>query len=269
MKSHPYRLIGKRLEQALLSELESFAAVWSEAWLPDGVAAELVSLLPLTDYCQQEPDLSANPLVSWVDDNWCGIAPSADMLRLGFLLTGKEDSEPDPNTSSFLLMEVARSAMIELAQRMLSGSQTNYDSVPFFVTKKVLPEQVKQHGSGAIAVKVGIGSLSFDIFFSPATVERYLKSVEQPDEKQRPVLASFTQALGKQKVRAKVSLGSADLSLKELATIRVGDVVPLDKRCDEPASMSFNGNGGACEGFIGVRGSAMVFRVSRLKEQNS
>ncbi len=269
MRAHPYRLIGKRLERALLRELEPILQDWAEAWLPQGVTASLISLTSLSDYCQAETEVLASPMVCWVDDNWCGVSSCADMLRLGFVLANSEKQVLDPQDSSPLLMEVARNAMIELARRILSGSLSAYDSIAFSVTKEALPLGAKQRGSGAIVVKITINGLSFDFFVSPATVERYLKTIESPALPKRPELDSFPTALGQQTLRAKFSLGSADLSLKDLATIRIGDVVMLDKRFDEPAAMCVNENSGACEGFIGIKGKRLAFRVSQLKQQNS
>jgi flagellar motor switch/type III secretory pathway protein FliN len=138
--------------------------------------------------------------------------------------------------------------------------------VPFFVTDNQYPAGAERRGSGAIVVSFTVGSLAFDYIISPVTLERYIENMEKPVTEARPRLVPMPAALGNQKIRASVSLGSAELSLGELATIRVGDVVTLDRLVDQPASMRFGTDCHGCRGFIGVKDGALAFRVSRTEK---
>ncbi|MES9851125.1 MAG: FliM/FliN family flagellar motor switch protein [Candidatus Thiodiazotropha sp. L084R] len=154
-----------------------------------------------------------------------------------------------------------------MAQRILSGTQSSNESTPFFVTNKMLPKEATAKGSGAMVIWIKIGDIPFAFFISRQIVELYLTGSNQGQPKEsRSELIAVKQALGKQKIKASISLGSAELSISELATIRIGDVVSLNKRIDEPSAMKFDAYGTACEGFIGTKEDALAFRISRIED---
>lgn len=267
MKAHPYRLIGERLGQSLRQALEPIFKNWVADWFPGETVCSFETLMPLFDHCQDQQSTEIELLVNWVDDNWCGILKPAESGRLGSILISASDMTSEEMASSILLQDIAQQALTELAQRILSGTQASHDSVPFFVTDNSYPEGAELLGSGAIVFGVRIDSLSFDCVVSPLTVERYLESLDVPKQEAESCqeLTPLHAALGKQKLSARVSLGSAVLSLGELATIRIGDVVALDQHINEPATMRLGSNGDACEGFIGTKGNALAFRIAQVK----
>lgn len=265
MRSHPYRLIGKRLERSLRQALKPVITGWVTDWLPDETSFAFQTLMPLFEYCQEKESTEIHQIISWVDDNWCGVLKPVELGHLGSLLLDTTDESMDEIASSVLLRDVAQQALIELAQRILSGTQAAYDNVPFFLADNLIPKGAEWRGSGAVVIKFSVGSLSFDYVVSPITVERYLKGLDTPHQESRQKLIPLQAALGNQKLNARVSLGSAALSLGELATICIGDVVTLDKRIDEPASMRLGVNGDACEGSIGTKGESLAFRISRIE----
>jgi hypothetical protein len=269
MRAHPYRLIGERLARSLRQALEPIIKSWVADWLPDETVILFETLTPLFDYCQDRQSTEIELLVNWVDDNWCGVLKPVESGRLGSILLGTPDEAFEEMASSTLLQDVVRQALAELAQRILSGTQASYDSVPFFVTDNPFPKGAELRGSGALVIGFNIGGLSFDYVISPMTVERYIEGIEVPYQESRQHLTPLQAALGNQKLNGRVSLGSTVLSLGELATIRIGDVVTLDKHINEPAVMKLGINGDACDGFIGTKGNALAFRIAQVKEQRS
>ncbi|MEW8149566.1 MAG: FliM/FliN family flagellar motor switch protein [Candidatus Thiodiazotropha endolucinida] len=269
MRSHPYRLIGERLGSSLRQVLEPVISDWAEDWLPDNTSYSLKKLIPLFEYCQEKESAEIEQMVNWVDDNWSGLLSPVRKGLLGSILVGVMDGDLHEMASSRLLRDIAQQALTDLAQRLLAGNQATYDSVPFFVTDNQFPKGAMLRGSGAIVIKLNIGGLYVHYVISPMTVERYLKTLGNPDQELRQKLTPLQTALANQELSARVSLGSATLSLGELATIRIGDVVTLDKHINEPASMRLGKNGDVCEGFIGVKGKSMAFRISQAKKQHS
>lgn len=269
MRGRPYRLIGERLRGSLSRRLEPLITEWVEEWLPEERSFSFLGVAPLYDHCRDKGPIRVNRLVSWVDDNWCAILRPVEEGLLGAMLIAAKAQEMDELASSMLLRTAARQALIELAQRLLSGFQASHDNIPSFVTDNPLPKGAELLGSGAMVISFKVDSTAFDYVVSPVTVERYIEAVDAPTREKGKELAPLNTALGNQKVRASISLGSAELSLGELASIRIGDVVTLDKLIDQPASMRFGVNGHACEGFLGVKENSLAFRVSRIEQQNS
>jgi flagellar motor switch/type III secretory pathway protein FliN len=204
-----------------------------------------------------------------VDDNWCGLLKPVETAVFGTMLLDAAEEEITELASSTLLRETAQQALLELAQRLLAGNQPSYDNVPFFSADNQLPESAEMCGSGAIVLRIKVGTLVLDYIVSPLTVERYIEAVVVVTEEKSRQLVEVSSAIGNQKVNAKVLLGSAELSLGELSSIRIGDVVTLDKCIDEPALMEFGVNGDACEGFIGKKGGSLAFRLSHVENHNS
>ncbi|WP_316369613.1 FliM/FliN family flagellar motor C-terminal domain-containing protein [Candidatus Thiodiazotropha sp. CDECU1] len=262
-------MIGERLGGSFKQALEPIVKGWAEDWLPDNTTYSLNRLLPLFDYCQENGTAEIDQLVSWVDDNWCGLLKPVEKGLLGSILIGVTDKELRKMASSTLLQDVAQQALSELAQRILSANKTAYESVPIVVTDNPMPKGSELRGSGALALNIRIGGLSLDYVVSPMTVERYLEAQESPAQTSPQKLTRLHAALANQKLSARVSLGSAALSLGELATMRIGDVVALDKHIDEPALMRLGFNGDACDGFIGTKGESLAIRLSRVGDQKS
>ncbi|MEJ2610280.1 MAG: FliM/FliN family flagellar motor C-terminal domain-containing protein [Candidatus Thiodiazotropha sp.] len=206
-------------------------------------------------------------MVSGENDHWCGLLKPANAERFGAMLTGTPEEQLDDQYPSILLGEVADQALIELAQRILTGTQESHDKTSFFVTDNILPKEASVLGSGAMVIWVKVGNLPFAYIVSPQIVENYLKSCDQPPQETRRKLVPVLSALDRQKVRANVSLGSAELSLGDLGTIQVGDVVTLNRRINEPSVMRFGANGIACKGFIGAKGKSLAFRISQIENK--
>jgi flagellar motor switch/type III secretory pathway protein FliN len=268
MRAHPYRLIGERLQRSLIERFNPILQGWAEDWLPDGTSYTIVKLTPFSDYCREAPSTDVYRLVSWVDDNWCGLLEPVETALFGAMLLNASDDEIAELSSSVLLHNAAQQALLELAQRVLTRDQPSYENVPFFTTANQFPVNAKLCGSGAIVLQIKIATHSLDYIVSPLTVERYIEAVDPPPGEKRKQLDEFSSAIGNQKIGAQVVLGSAELSLAELSTIRVGDVVTLDSCIDQPASIRFGLNGDGCEGFIGIKRGRLAFRISQVEHRN-
>jgi hypothetical protein len=270
MRTHPYRLIGDRLKGLLTEKFMVVVEEWGEDWLPEGASCAIETLIPLSDYCLAEGKVNLHSRVSWVDDNWCGLMKPVYTALFGAMLFTSVEKEKVELSSSILLHEVAKQALLELAQRILSADQSSYDSVPFFVADNQLPEGAGDRGSGALVLGVKVGRLKLRFIVSPLTIERYIKALESPpSHENRKKLVDLTSAISDQRVSAKVVLGSAELTLGELSSIRIGDVITLDKSINQPALLRVGISGNGCEGFIGTFGESLAFRVSDVEHQNS
>ncbi|MES9938914.1 MAG: FliM/FliN family flagellar motor switch protein [Candidatus Thiodiazotropha sp. 6PLUC2] len=268
MKARPYLLIGDRLRTYLRGKLGPIIKDWGKDWLPDQRLLSFGKLTPLSDYCRDGRVLTIKTMVNSADETWCGLLKPSNIERFGAMLTATPIEQLDESKPSLLLKEVALQALTDLAQRILSRTQSSNENNTFFLKNKILPKEATAKGSGAMVIWVKVGDMPFAFFVSPRTVELYLdgSNLGRPKES-RTKLVDVRQSLGRQKVKANISLGTAALSISELATIRIGDVVSLDKRINEPSAMKFDAYGTACEGFIGSKGNTLAFRISRIEDK--
>lgn len=267
MKTRRYRLIGKRLATGLRDRFDAVVRAWADDWLPARTPVAVALPTALHAFHEGDTRTELDRMISWVDDNWCGLLRHYDLAHFGAMLTGvRSEGANDPVRESLLLRDVGAQALVELAQRLLSGSEMPYDSVPFLVTEDPLPASALARASGAVVLRVQVDYLTFTLVVSPACVERYLETLDPPAPRERAPLTHLTDALGNQTVRAQVTLGSADLSLSDLLSIRVGDVVALDQRIDQPSSLRFGADGAECDGFIGVKAGRLAFRIRRVHD---
>jgi hypothetical protein len=267
MKASPYRLLGARQEKALHFELNRVLTEWKQDWLPNEVDCSFNAIHTLYDYSQNHDTVIPQKLVNWVDDNWCGLLKTEEVEYFGAMLIGGAEDILSKISSSKLLPEVGEQALLELAQRIITNKLADHENTQFLITDKVLPINSKQRGSGVITVQLKILNMSFDFVISSTTVDRYVTFTDVSNITEMKPLSSLKSALGKQKLRSTVSIGIAELTLSELASIQTGDVITLDKNVNEPATMQFSNNAGpVCNGLIGIKNNSFAFRILQLKD---
>lgn len=102
MKVRPYLLIGDRLRTHLRGGLGPVIKDWVNDWLPDERLLSFGKLTPVSDYCRDGRVPIIKTLVSWTDENWCGLLKSSSIESFGALLTGTPIDQLDESKPSAL-----------------------------------------------------------------------------------------------------------------------------------------------------------------------
>ncbi|MCU7815178.1 MAG: hypothetical protein KZQ81_08210, partial [Candidatus Thiodiazotropha sp. (ex Rostrolucina anterorostrata)] len=80
--------------------MEPVITGWVADWLPDETSFTFQQLIPLFDYCQDKESTEIHQIISWVDDNWCGVLKPVELGHLGSLLLDSTDEAMDEIASS-------------------------------------------------------------------------------------------------------------------------------------------------------------------------
>lgn len=163
--------------------------------------------------------------------------------------------------------ELVARCLGELAMEMMK--QNEYDDL---VVDKLSPsinensiyEELKP-GAGAVNFRMSFGNdLEIDAYASPAVVgnDGYIGFESVGEE----ILRSCKEALGEEKVQAKVVLNDIELTLEALGSISEGDVILLDQSIDEPCVVRFEHSELKCKGFLGKKNEKLAVKVDSLLE---
>jgi flagellar motor switch protein FliM len=95
---------------------------------------------------------------------------------------------------------------------------------------------------------------------SPPLVDACLGSLDAP-RKEVP-LSGAVQAMRNQCVALNVLLGEAEVTLAELQTLGVGDVLRLDRRVSEPLAVRLSDERVICAAHLGTRGDRKAVQLT-------
>jgi flagellar motor switch/type III secretory pathway protein FliN len=105
---------------------------------------------------------------------------------------------------------------------------------------------------GNFAVRLRLGKVDIVVALSAAIVEEFLKAQPRVRQFGNPP-TSARAALATQRVVVEVHAGAAQLTIAELASLGVGDVITLDRPLDRPLDVRAANGGAFCSGHLGVR----------------
>lgn len=119
----------------------------------------------------------------------------------------------------------------------------------------------RRHGN--FAARLRLGNVDVVVLLSAVVVEEFLKV--QP--RLRPSggqAVSVRAALAAQRVAVEVHAGAAQLTLAELASLGVGDVITLDRPLDRPLEVRAAGGGVYCSAHLGVRDGKKAIQLAAI-----
>lgn len=156
------------------------------------------------------------------------------------LIAGLFDIAPDEDFN----MGPVASAVVEAALRDLAGvamqsAIRRENTCPGSSIRAALPGDAFRRGSSRIGITFMLGAIPVTVFAGSAVVEKQLEATKRSGAG-RPV-EGVHRALGLRLVPAQVQLGNADILVDDLLSLRVGDVVRINQRLDQPLDVSIEG----------------------------
>lgn len=228
MIAHRYRLLRPRDEQAWRALLSPVLQAWQRDW---GVDAELVACRAahtatgLPDRCWHA-HATANGVSLWLNT-------PPDLARaLEKPLFGLHTAGPhvDANAASTLAADVAATAADALAAAVLRACGA--DIAPSFATAVPCQSRLEhqfRRGAGAVLLTVAVADTQL-LLLLPA--ELIPAAADAPTAPARP-RARLAHALASLPVTLAVEAGHVELSLGQLHSLAIGDVLALSARIDQ------------------------------------
>lgn len=149
--------------------------------------------------------------------------------------------QPDPDT---LAARLELEALQRLARELLSGARTEMTS--FERTTLPVPAAMRQLGATrcpVASITLGEAEATFSIALSPILVSSLLPT--RNDSQQEERVESRRSAVAEQSVGVEAVLGHAEVSIRDLARLAVGDVIVMEELLSDAGSLQVEGGGRA------------------------
>lgn len=252
MTARPYRLLGASDRAAIQAALTEPLAAWGRTWLGEDSALrlELGADLPADqDADWQVQGAGPNLWLAWEQSLWHDSVLSDAMFPLG----GDDQGSaiPGPLTEAVLL-----ACRTDLLQQI--WTKVGETGAP--AMKNGLHGVNLGPGSGCAFARIVGNGLELSLAFGGALLES-LAAPQRPAVK-KPALQPRQAGLGVATLRLEVMLGDAEISLVELSSLSVGDVIALDSATRDPLSVHVVGGSRAFQAHLGRNAERKVVQVS-------
>lgn len=256
MAIRPHRIINRseraRIEHRLLDGLR----VWTERYV-------MVTQAPSCrmEPALEKPDPSAPPVAIWLSGEQDGVRvlalglPGDWPLALCRLLLPMSVSEGVTRSDGSLLRSLGMDVLEELGEILLD---TLWEAKP--VTRRQWREVPAAAPltptAGGIQQSVAVTCefadvLAIQLRIEAATIETCLGANKRPLPRGLPG-GRLSDALRGERVTLEAVLGDAELSAAELMSVRVGDVIKLNRALDEPLELKVRGGAVVCGARLGL-----------------
>ncbi|MBU6955221.1 flagellar motor switch protein FliM [Hahella sp. HN01] len=246
MPVRPYSLLGASLLKRIEAEAAACAAAWYGEWVGEDAAVS-ISLAQSQDIDSQLLQRAASVGAQALS------APGVFVLRAdhsewsSLLL---KEKLADEDVSHQLVSRLIKQAMSELAESWGLADQVETE----------LSEYVREYASGWLQVTMTWPAASVVLLWSPQVIEKHFSAEvsgnNRPQSAPEPLLSSCGALAAKLSVR----LSPVELTVQEVTSLQVGDVIKLDHKLTEPAlvftqddALRFRASLGESEGVKSVK----------------
>ncbi len=225
----PYRLLADKHLAAISHLLEQRLANFAKSWCP-GEAVEILSLEP---WClsagQPLPEAwSWGGVAADETDRWVALSIDSDSERQWLELLLQQELQQELQSRTSPLLELLLAECFNAMGHALAGT----DSVSIgrgFNFNKLAPASLAA-ASGTVCAVIRLGSVQCRVLLP----DRLLTLAYADMDAVQPPLTSvaFAQVARGMDVTLDVSLGTASMAADQLAAVKVGDIIPMDRGLD-------------------------------------
>lgn len=261
IKPARYCLYTEAELDALGTRVDQVLAAWAREWLA-GFTCAIDVCTPLTDLAIGNDDerwvianrgdgplmLAVRSAPTWVQD-------------VSMLLTGLSSDTTGGNVASSISQRLAETLLRSFTTALLSGTGPAIDpaSVSWGDRLPALQE-ISWPGSGWIMLSCQPGPAGSLLFLLSPDLAAAFIGIERQRHKSEPTgTVPIRRAIEQNSVTLDVIAGNAELTLSDLQTLQVGDVVRLDRKLHELLRIGVVDGESVCSGHLGaVKGSKAV-----------
>lgn len=262
MHVRPFRLIAASALATARSTLEAAVHAWADDW---GLAPSLL----LIEVERADEVAFGKAASGWLgcggDDGRAGwLAPHADLAaELQRTLFAPDGSyAPAALHPASLAPGAAAAALTGLVGALLGAAGLRAPAAG--ACPEPLPAQHTARGAGALLVQLKLGKHGLRCLLNERSSAALAAAPARTDGPRLPKLASvnYRAVLDKVAVTLTVDLGSANVKLGSLASVRVGDVIRLDTPADRPAALREPGGAVLFDAYLGRAGGSVAVEIA-------
>jgi hypothetical protein len=246
----PIVLLGDTRKRLIAEYVRAGVERWRRAWADDPkprIAVEVSGTESLvgrwsSHSCFQANSARGATLCLFVAPR---CLPAIAGLRGGVLDAGNRQPALDTLAAGLELEALQR-----LARELLGGARTEMTS--FERMTLPIPAAIRELGTASCpvaSITLGEAEATFSVALSAVFVASLLPTRNdfRQDERVEPRRA----AAAEQSVGVEAVLGHAEVSIRELALLAVGDVILMDESLSDPGSLQIEGGGRVCRVALG------------------
>ncbi|GEM_PF-4661203 len=258
MAVKPFPLINKSEHESIVEQVRQALDKWQDEWC----AAPVPAIVKIMDAG------SANTL----DAIWklyraaaqIGVAvvlQSDWTLGAKSLITGtRAAAEANGELGSLTVNQFLRS----LAMALLHKPGTVAGKEPPVIELGADDDHVASVADG-VRVRCEIGAdNAFELYLWAGLVESWIANIDRPDTRSA-TLTRAAEAIHGRSVSLEAVLGEAELTLDELQTLGIGDVIRLDRKLEEPLTIRLS-DAAICAGYLGTAGDRKAVQLTAVDE---
>lgn len=251
-------LLGRTDRAELIERLRAAFTRWQNEWCAETHEPDVV-LEDESDFALPACRWRTGALASGVKAS-VGFTPAQSHAFMSMLVGELPPDARIESAPSGLEAELSTSAVDALAAMLLDGREPVTAQIQWDAKEpKVEPLGYR---CGVVSARCRLAALEMFMVLNPPLTAHYLSSKSKEIPRSRPPLMAVRQALADHRMFVEVSAGSAGLTLAELKSIAVGDVIMLDRRLDNPMSISI-ADGATCSGgYLGLSAGSKAVQLT-------
>lgn len=257
----PFLLLRDTDKRAIATAVEDLLNAWARKWWVGGESVvvhevfpvdERSALLAQADYCVGVQGGGDRICMLFLPSSTAR-AIASGLLREAVPLTGQALTP--------LEKELLRAALEDGARHAVRSTR-HEGSVEEVQDMRCALAELATPGSGSVTCQVSCGDAELTVVLGGALLQEHWRR-DQVDETANRIVAvaDALRLCDQAHVRAEVSLGEAEITIGALSSVRVGDVIALDARVDEPVALRLNGRENILLGYLGTHAGALAVQV--------
>lgn len=258
----PYHLVPRReldaLRDALRRGLTAWSSAWSSAWSTSQEPCRIGSVEIFAPEAHGEEEGPVR-LYRAGRESWCAVlnSPAMNAALVCAVFDSDASMQGDENDHT-LVSRVVEEALEDLVTALLGTNETTSAASE---ASYGLPNAAARPGAGCIRVELEIADISLACVVSHTVLDAHGAASSDASRGSGQPLHPLRQALGKELVTGTLHLGSVEISVQDLMSLHVDDVLALDRHIDEPARFRLDDSPLSCEAFLGAMDGKKALRI--------
>lgn len=264
MKVQPFALLGAAQYASLCAAIHPDVEAWLDDWINPPPPAKL-SADAISQGFDAERRSKGMRFADGSEEQWAVVRfDLATQQRLCDMLLAGQDASTASSRSTDIVSGMAESALLDLIAHVLPPVEGEYIKSGEGTVDAWVPDSAFQPGNEALHLKIDIDGLGLHIWLPVRPFSDRITFPSPTLEMKAEELVAPREALSNQPMRFKVMLGSADLTLGAVASLRIGDVIRLDKDLQDPLTLIFDHSPARFTGYLGKAHNCYSFQIDGL-----
>lgn len=268
MNVSPYILLRESDRLEILDQIENRVNDWTSTWLPGDVAALADGLSVIdngTDFYKIVMTLREYRAAE-AGSGCVAYLKVKNMRRFASLLLASSGSD-----AAVLLTEVEKglvdAALDDLAGHILGVEDLDAQDIQTRDADGVLLDLLRP-GAAAVYCELAIGDVPVSVLLSPDGLRGvWSRTVAPASEEATKHVSEVLGGLNATSVRVRAQLPSAEMTIGDLASMNVGDVIRLNARVDEPIAVQVGDSPYALGANLGLASGSRAFQIVGIASQ--